>query len=123
MPKIGPAELDARRATDDVFVLDIRPRESFRTGHIEGSQNAPVYHEVRTGDHGALDAHLDDVPTDKQVVVVCKAGIVAQDATAHLEARGYEATTLSGGYTGWRHYDAGTVPYRLVSFLSRILPF
>ncbi|USZ70146.1 rhodanese-like domain-containing protein (plasmid) [Halorussus salilacus] len=122
MSKISPSELDARRSVDDVFVIDIRPRENYQREHVEGSVNVPVYGDLRRGDTASLDEHLDRIPNDREVVTVCKAGIVAQKATAHLEARGYDATTLTGGYTGWRHYDENTVPYRLLSFLRKLVP-
>lgn len=122
MSKIGPAELDERRASEQLFVLDIRPREDYRAAHIDGSYNAPVYHEVRQGDTGALDAHLGDVPDEAPVVVVCKAGVVAREATAYLDERGYDARTLSGGFTGWTHYEANSLPYRVLSFVGRLLP-
>lgn len=119
--KIRPSELD-ERLPDDVFVLDIRPREDYRSDHIDGSYNAPVYHDLRGGDDAALDDHLDEVPADAEIVTVCKAGVVARKATSHLREQGYEATTLSGGFTGWHHYDENTLVYRVASFLRGLVP-
>jgi rhodanese-related sulfurtransferase len=117
--KIRPSELDDRLS--EVFVLDVRPDEDYRDGHIDGSHNAPVYHDLRSGDHAALDDHLDEVPADAEVVTVCKAGVVAEKATGRLREQGYEATTLSGGYTGWRHYEGNTLVYRVASFLRGLV--
>lgn len=115
MSKIRPSELDDRLSSDDVFVLDVRPRENYQNRHIDGSYNAPVYHDLRSGDTAALDDHLDRIPDDGEVVTVCKAGVVAQKAASHLREQGYDATTLSGGFTGWRHYDDNTLVYRVTS--------
>jgi len=114
MSKITPSELDDR-LPDDAFVLDIRPSDNYRAGHVDGSYNAPVYNDLRGGDTAALDDHLDAVPEDAEVVTVCKAGVVARNATEHLQERGYDAVTLSGGFTGWRHYEANTLLYRVAS--------
>jgi rhodanese-related sulfurtransferase len=121
MSKIGPAGLDDRRGDDDVFILDIRPEDNYHEAQISGSYNAPVYHDLREGNTDALATHLSEIPDGEEVVTVCKAGIVAQNATEYLEAEGYTATTLTGGFTGWRQYEKNTVLYRLVSFLGKTL--
>jgi rhodanese-related sulfurtransferase len=122
MSQLGPAELDARLADDDVFVLDVRPRENYQRRHVEGSYNAPVYGDLRSGDAAALDDHLDAIPEDAEVVTVCKAGVVAKKATSRLRERGYDATTLSGGFRGWRHYEDDTLVYRVASAVRGLLP-
>lgn len=121
MSGIGPSRLDDRRSDDDVFVLDIRPEQEYRENHISGSTNAPVYHELQQGRLEALDSHLNTIPDDTEVVTVCKAGVVARKATEYLEDAGYTATTLTGGYTGWRQYERNTVLYRIASALRKIV--
>lgn len=121
MRSIGPSRLDERRSEGDVFVLDIRPEQEYRENHIPGSANAPVYHELQRGRLDALDSHLNAIPDDTEVVTVCKAGIVARKATGYLEEAGYTATTLTGGYSGWRQYERNTVLYRLASSLRKIV--
>jgi len=122
MGKIRPAEFDERSAREDVFVLDIRPRKNYRDGHISGSHNVPVYDDLRGGDASALRSHLDEIPKDREVVTVCKAGVVARRATSALQEDGYEATTLAGGMRGWRGYENNSLGYRAMSLLWRVLP-
>lgn len=122
MSKIGPSRLDDRRADGDVFVLDIRPEDSYHGANISGSYNAPVYHELQLGNTDALVGHLSEIPDNVEIVTVCKAGIVAQKATEYLESEGYTATTLTGGFTGWRQYEQNTVLYRIVSSLRKLIP-
>jgi rhodanese-related sulfurtransferase len=122
MSKTRPETLAERLDEgDDVFVLDIRPREVYRDDHIDDSYNAPVYDDLRGGDVDALADHLDDVPPDAEIVTVCKAGIVARRATSYLQERGYAARTLAGGMRGWRGYRDDTLTYRVSSFLRRLL--
>ena len=123
MSKISPPELDARRSSGDApYVLDIRPAESYRRGHIEGSHNVPVYDDLRRGDETELRRSLAEVPDDGTVITVCKAGIVARKATSVLEEEGYDAATLAGGMRGWNGYQQGSVGYRLRSAIGRFLP-
>ncbi|WP_158055817.1 rhodanese-like domain-containing protein [Halorussus halophilus] len=129
MSKITPSELGDRVASDgpksnddDIFVLDVRPEGNYRSRHIEGSYNAPVYHDLRGGDTDSLDDHLSEIPADQTVVTVCKAGVVAKRATNHLESEGYDSVTLSGGMKGWRHYEDDTLVYRMASFVRSLLP-
>lgn len=121
MSKIRPAELDDRRQTEDVFVLDVRPRPHYQRRHIEGSVNAPVYDDLRSGDTAALDDYLDRIPSDRPVVTVCKAGVVARRATAYLSSKGREVETLAGGMRSWRHYEDDTLYYRLTSGIRSLL--
>ncbi|WP_440988398.1 rhodanese-like domain-containing protein [Haloarchaeobius baliensis] len=123
MSRIRPTELDDRLDSpsgDAPFLLDIRPEPAFESGAIEGSHNVPVYDELRQGDESALRDRLDDVPTGSDVVVVCKMGIVAKQATSVLEDEGYEAATLRGGMSGWRGYQNGSLGYRLRSLYWRL---
>ncbi|WP_435361568.1 rhodanese-like domain-containing protein [Haloarchaeobius sp. DFWS5] len=122
MRSIGPNGLDDHRESEDVFVLDIRPADEYDGNHIEGSFNAPVYHDLRAGETAALDPYLDEIPDDTDVVTVCKAGVVARTATTYLDEKGYDAATLSGGYAGWRQYENNTLLYRLLTGVERLLP-
>ena len=121
MPKILPEDLDDRLSSGDVFVLDIRPEDLFRESHVEGSHNVPVYHDLRSGDTDPLAKRLDEIPSDDEVVVVCKVGVVSRRATSFLRERGYEATTLAGGIRGWRGYENDTLRYRVSSAIRRLL--
>ncbi|WP_458207790.1 rhodanese-like domain-containing protein [Haladaptatus sp. NG-SE-30] len=123
MGKIRPAALGERlEQGDEPFILDIRPESDYESGRIDGSYNAPVYHDLRQGNTDSLDAHLDEIPGEREVVTVCKAGIVARRATNYLDEQNYDVKTLSGGIRGWRHYERNSVVYRLLSVLRRLRP-
>jgi rhodanese-related sulfurtransferase len=123
MSAIRPSELVERLesgSSDRPHVLDIRPASAYRSNAIEGSRNLPVYDELRRGNDEALRARLDEVPDDRDVVVVCKMGIVAKEATGLLADEGYDAATLLGGMSGWNGYHEGSLTYRLRSLLWRL---
>lgn len=122
MTAIRPDDLHAR--LDDggnaPFLLDIRPEPSFASAAIDGSHNVPVYVDLRGGDESSLRERLDEVPRDRDVVVVCKMGIVAKRATAVLREEGYDAATLRGGMRGWRGYHEGSLGYKLRSLFWKL---
>lgn len=121
MTRMLPSELDERFSTGDrPFVLDIRPASDYGDDAIGGSHNVPVYDELRGGDEAALRERLDEVPVDRDVVVVCKMGIVAKRATSVLDDEGYDAATLAGGMSGWNGYRNGTLGYKLRSLVWRL---
>jgi rhodanese-related sulfurtransferase len=121
MSSIRPDELDDRLGSgDEPFLLDIRPASTFESGSIDRSQNVPVYDDLRRGDESALRDRLAAVPTDREVVVVCKMGVVAKRATSVLRDEGYDASTLLGGMSGWRGYRNGSLGYRLRSLRWRL---
>lgn len=123
MSKIRPPELEERLSgTDGPVVLDIRPRKDYQRGHIGGSRNVAVYGDLRSGNTDALRKKVDNIPADRDVVTVCKAGVVAKKATAVLEAEGYDARTLAGGMRGWKGYQNGSIGYRLSSAVRSLLP-
>ncbi len=121
MNSVAPAELDNRlQSNDRLYVLDIRPEERYRRNAIDGSDNLPVYDELRGGDDGALLGQLGEIPPDREVVVVCKMGIVAKRAATLLDEEGYDATVLLGGMSGWSGYQNNTFTYKLRSLLWKL---
>lgn len=121
MSTILPAELDDQLdGNSKPYLLDIRPRTNYREGAIESSHNVPVYDELAGGDDSALLDRIDSLPKDREIVVICKMGIVAKQATQLLEEEGYDARTLAGGMSGWRGYRHGSIGYRLRSFVWKL---
>lgn len=124
MSSIRPSELDDRLGSpsgDEPFLLDIRPKTNFRANAIENSHNVPVYGELRRGNESALRDRLESIPTDRDVVVVCKMGVVAKRATRLLVDEGYDAVTLRGGMSGWTGYRNDSLSYKLRSVLWRFV--
>jgi len=72
----------------EVFVLDVREPDEWEEGHIEGATLIPL---------GSLQRRLAEVPTDRQVVVVCAVGGRSARATHFLRGHGIEAVNLHGG--------------------------
>jgi rhodanese-related sulfurtransferase len=75
------------------FVLDVRTTQEWESGHIDGSLNVPLPH---------LAERMQEVPTDRPVVVHCASGYRSSIATGVLESFGRtNAMDLVGGYEAW----------------------
>lgn len=81
----------------EVFLLDVREPDEYDEAHIAGATLIPL---------GSLQRRLAEVPTDRQVVVVCAVGGRSANATHFLRGRGIEAVNLHGGMRSWMmaHY-------------------
>jgi rhodanese-related sulfurtransferase len=121
MSRVLPDELAERLGTDDEpFLLDVRPESAYENGAIDESRNLPVYDDLRAGDESTLRDRLGELPDDREIVTVCKMGVVAKRATRVLDDAGYEASTLAGGMSGWHGYRRNSLGYRLRSLWWRL---
>jgi rhodanese-related sulfurtransferase len=92
---VDATELMERMSDDGVVVLDVRPEEEYGAGHIPGALSVPV---------DALEAALQTLPRDREVVAYCRGPycVFADEAVALLRSRGYQAYRLREGLPDWR---------------------
>ncbi len=94
-------------------MLDVRPEDDFEEWRIPGSTNLPIYDELLDYDYSTLETHLDELPADEEIVVVCVAGVTSARAAEFLREHGYDATSVDDGMNGWgrvhRQYDVDGV--------------
>ena len=122
MSEITPDELSTRLQADDeaLFVLDIRNGNEFEDWHIPGSENVPVYDELKE-DPAKTDRVLSNVPDENEIVTVCAAGVVSRKATERFQEMGYDAKTLVDGMNGWsRVHRSGSVEVELQGTLVQV---
>jgi rhodanese-related sulfurtransferase/DNA-binding transcriptional ArsR family regulator len=88
-------ELHARVAAGDVVVLDVRPVDEYRAGHIPGAVSIPVEE---------LADRIDELPEETEIVVYCRGEycVLAYDAVRLLTGRGRRAVRLNDGMLEWR---------------------
>ena len=92
---VDATELMERLSDGSVVVLDVRPGEEYRAGHIPGALSVPV---------DALKAALQTLPKDRELVAYCRGPycVFSDEAVALLRARGYRARRLRQGLPDWR---------------------
>ena len=84
-----------RLSDGSVVILDVRPEEEYRAGHIPGALSVPV---------GALEAALQTLPRDREIVAYCRGPycVFSDEAVKLLNARGYRASRCTEGFPDWR---------------------
>ncbi|HHX35195.1 MAG TPA: rhodanese-like domain-containing protein [Gammaproteobacteria bacterium] len=92
---LSSRELTAMVNRDEAFILDIRAKKDFSSGHIVGSENISS-DQLKTR-MAELEKHKD-----KTIIVVCASGVNAGGACSELKKEGFNVARLSGGITGWR---------------------
>ncbi|MFB6140836.1 MAG: MBL fold metallo-hydrolase [Halosimplex sp.] len=103
----------ARRVTgddaEDLFVLDVRTEDDYEEWQIPGSTNVPVYDDLLEYDYSSLEEHLDELPDDEEIAVVCVAGVTSARAAEFLDDHGFDAKSIPDGMNDWgrvhRTYD------------------
>ena len=92
---IGRDELIARMRAGEVVLIDVRPREEFDAGHIDGARSIPL---------AELEARLAELPTDREVVAYCRGPFCAyaHKAVRTLNASGRRAQRLREGWPEWQ---------------------
>ncbi len=88
-------ELLQRVREGAVTVLDVRPVEEYRAGHIPGALSVPL---------GELKQRLGELSRDRAVVAYCRGPycVLAIEAVALLRRRGFDAHRISDGVGEWR---------------------
>lgn len=102
LPEITSEQLAARlRDAEPPFVLDVREPFEVAQGAIAGAVNIPL---------GALSQRAGELPTQGEIVVVCRSGNRSAMATDALVRGGWDARNLIGGMVGWQAVGGDAVP-------------
>ena len=76
------------------FYLDVRTPAEFKGNHIKGFKNIPLQ---------TLNSQLNQIPKDKEVLVICQSGMRSKQAVKVLKKAGYSnVTEVRGGMNAWR---------------------
>lgn len=99
MPLMSVRDLSRQR--EELFVLDVRQKTEWRTGHIKGATHI-------TG--AALPERYQEVPREKTVAVVCGSGYRSSVSASLLKHKGYNhVVNVLGGMAAWKNAGLETV--------------
>jgi rhodanese-related sulfurtransferase/DNA-binding transcriptional ArsR family regulator len=92
---ISRQELQRRMKKGLVTLLDVRPPDEFRLGHLPGAENVPL---------SKLTRWLSAADRKVEVVAYCRGPycILSFEAVAHLRNRGLTARRLEDGFPEWK---------------------
>jgi rhodanese-related sulfurtransferase/DNA-binding transcriptional ArsR family regulator len=95
MEAVEGDELLRRVKSGEVTVLDVRPLEEYRAGHIPGALSIPV---------GELKSRLKELPKNREVVAYCRGSycVMAIEAVEVLRKKGFRAQRMEQGVVDWR---------------------
>lgn len=101
---VDPAELgdnvdvktvNAIKDRDDVLVIDVREQWEYDEGHIPGVTLIPM-NEIST--------RLNELPTDKEIVVTCRSGNRSGQVADFLRDQGFDNVhNMTGGIVAWEN--------------------
>lgn len=90
--EVSVADADGLRQAG-ALVLDVREPSEWATGYIEGATLISL---------GELQSRVDELPRDRDIVVVCRSGNRSAQGRDILLAAGFPAvTSMAGGMTDW----------------------
>jgi rhodanese-related sulfurtransferase len=90
---VDVATVSEVRERDDVVVLDVREQWEYDEGHIPGVTLIPM---------AEIADRIDEVPTDKTIIVTCRSGNRSGQVTDYLRQQGYDDVhNMEGGILAW----------------------
>lgn len=91
---ISAGQLEAYLEGSSRFtLLDVRDRDSYDAGHLEGAVNIPLEE---------LEMRVDEIRRDQPVIVYCGHGSRSMQAARFLDQQGYRAASVVGGLSYYR---------------------
>jgi rhodanese-related sulfurtransferase len=92
---ISREELLERAREGRVVVLDVRPVEEYRAGHIPGAVSVPI---------DELKRRLGELPRDQEIIAYCRGPycLFSIRALELLQRRGYKARRFQEGIPEWK---------------------
>jgi rhodanese-related sulfurtransferase len=79
----------------EIVLVDVRPREEFNAGHIEGAWSVPL---------SELEERLAELPKDREIIAYCRGPfcVYAHQAVRTLNTAGRRAQRLRDGWPEWQ---------------------
>ena len=88
IPSVTPAEVGP-----DAYLLDVRESDEWAGGHAPGAHHLPMME---------VPARMSEVPSDADVVVVCRSGGRSGQVVSYLIGNGWDnVRNLDGGMRSW----------------------
>ncbi|WKY45665.1 rhodanese-like domain-containing protein [Eubacteriaceae bacterium ES2] len=82
--------VDMVKAGDDMTIIDIRSADAYAEGHVKGALSMPWGTE--------LSANIENIPTDKPVMIYCVTGQTAGQTVMLFNLAGFDAKSVNLGY-------------------------
>ena len=85
--------MTASQVEPGAYLLDVREPDEWEAGHAPGAHPLPMME---------VPARMAEIPSDTDVVVVCRSGSRSGQVVSYLMANGWEnVRNLDGGMQSW----------------------
>ena len=85
--------MTAAQVENGAYLLDVRESDEWAAGHAPDAHHMPMME---------VPARMAEVPTDAEVVVVCRSGGRSGQVTSYLMGNGWDnVRNLDGGMQSW----------------------
>lgn len=91
IPEIGVEEL-AERLDGGAFLVDVRNPAEWEEVRVPGTVLVPL---------PELPSRIDELPSDGEILVICRSGARSRSACEHLLQHGRSAVNVAGGTLAW----------------------
>ena len=95
LERVSGEDLLRRVRNAEVTVLDVRPAEEYRAGHIPGARSVPLKE---------LKKRLSELSKNRDIVAYCRGPhcVMAIEAVRLLRSKGFRAHRMEEGIVDWR---------------------
>jgi len=92
---ISSTEVNAGMLSDQIILIDARPEDEYRAGHLPGAVSYPV---------DTIPRRINELPMGKTIVTYCRGPVCvdADEASLLLSAFGYPVKRLEDGVGEWQ---------------------
>lgn len=87
VPAVRPLDVP-----DGAVLLDVREENEWGAGHVPDALHIPM---------GQLVSRLSELPSGRELVVICRSGQRSAQVTAYLNSVGRPAVNVDGGMQAW----------------------
>ena len=94
------AEQGHQMVEDGALLLDVREADEWAAGHAPEAVWIPM---------GEVEARLDELPRDRRIVAICRAGGRSHTVAGALLGAGFDVVNLDGGMRAWAADDFDVV--------------
>lgn len=99
VPTVDVAEAQVL-LSDGAMLLDVRRDDEWQAGHATAAVHIPL---------DQLPDRAAEVPTDREIVAVCRSGGRSAQASRYLAQLGHNVHNLDGGMQAWQRAGADVV--------------
>jgi len=95
MELIAREDLVEHMKKNEIVVIDVRPYEEYKNGHIPGSISMPF---------PELEKRLKEIPREAEIVAYCRGPycVLSAEAVSFLRKSGFRAIRMKDGFPEWK---------------------